>query len=212
MVARGNARRTHETVQVHNVGSQLWRISGAAASLGLILLVDYYFRIASPRLITIAVLDELAHIATALLFLFALWRVINIWFAAGSLVGAVLIDIDHLPALFSTGSLAAHPERPVTHSLVSVIALLFIALVFSGRARAALVGGALGVATHLLRDMATGGVPLLWPVHHAIVDLPYGVYAAMIVALALIPPLRYLRPTIRNSRPAGIPTGDSATN
>jgi inner membrane protein len=189
----------------------MWSIFGAIVSLAIIFLVDYYFKIASPRLITIAILDELAHISTAFLFLIVFKRFVNLPFAAGCLAGAVLIDLDRLPELFSTGTLVAQPERPITHSLVSVLGLLLIAVVLSAQFRWVFIGAALGVAMHLLRDLATGGVLLLWPVHSANIELSYAAYAVMIVALALVPMVRCTKSRFgpvtnrawRLARPAG---------
>jgi inner membrane protein len=135
----------------------------------------------------VAVLDEPAHLATAALLLAALLpgraRALVPW----ALAGAVLIDLDHIPLylwdlLTSDGS-----GRPVTHSLLTVLVLVCAGLLARTRTRTALLGLALGVALHLVRDLGTGpGVPLLWPLDGRSVLVPYAAYFAAVAAAAVI--------------------------
>jgi inner membrane protein len=129
-------------------------------------------------------LDELAHLATAGLLLTALlperWGRLRPW----ALVGAVAIDIDHVPMYFwDVGS--ASSGRPGTHSLAVVLVLL-AAGTLSRRLRVPLCGLALGVLCHLVRDVATGpGVPLLWPLTGTSVSVPYVAHVAVLTSVAM---------------------------
>lgn len=171
-----------------------WVMAVTLSSLGFIFAADYYFEIASPSLIVVAALDETAHIATALIFLVGFWRVVNLWLAAGWLAGAVLIDLDHLPAVAAWGLAIIEAERPATHSLATILIVAGVAAVLPrhGRSSAVVFGASLGLATHLLRDLATGGVPLLWPVDGEAIEISYWGYAIAIIAGALYPLVRYL--------------------
>jgi putative flavoprotein involved in K+ transport len=145
----------------------------------------------------IGLLDEPAHLLTAWLVLNAVgtahlrpWR----WV----LLGAVAIDIDHIPLYLWGGPVPVDGGRPVTHSLITVLVLLAVGG-GTRRARAVLVGLAFGVLTHLVRDVATGpGVPALWPVRQESVLLPYRVYLLLLVGLAAIAVVRQLRPGHRD--------------
>jgi inner membrane protein len=130
--------------------------------------------------------DWLGHLATGVV-LIALLRPPRA-VAAGILVGSVILDLDHLPLEFGTDLLTAGTPRPYTHSLASVVAMLLLA----GVTRApVLLGMAIGFAGHLLRDVGTGGgVPLLWPLSHDATATRFGVYVAILAALALLSVVR----------------------
>jgi inner membrane protein len=109
-------------------------------------------------------LDEPAHLLTACVALsvYAPGRT-RAW--PWVLLGAVAIDLDHIPLYLWGGPVATGGGRPVTHSATTVAALLVIALVVP-KVRTAASGLAAGVLLHFVRDIATGpGVPLLWPLH-----------------------------------------------
>jgi len=107
-----------------------------------------------------AVLDEVAHLATAAL----------LWGARPAvMLGAVTIDLDHLLPWSGGG-------RPGGHSL-------WPPLVLGVTSRGAPRDIGLGIAAHLVRDAATGGVPWLWPLGDWTLRLPYTAYA---VGLALL--------------------------
>jgi inner membrane protein len=136
-------------------------------------------------LVPLAALDEPAHLLTAWLVLAAATaRTARLPLLPWVLTGAVLLDLDHVP-LYLGADIAVSPGgRPVSHSLLTV-ALLLVAAGAVRRWRVPLAGLALGVATQLLRDLATGpGVPLLWPVLAQDVLLPYPPYGVVLVALA----------------------------
>jgi inner membrane protein len=141
-----------------------------------------------------AVLDEPAHLATAALLLATCLprraRAVVPW----ALAGAVLIDLDHIP-LYLWGALTSDGYgRPVTHSLLTVLVLAGAGLLFRGRARTALLGLALGVGLHLVRDLGTGpGVPLWWPLGGHSVVVPYAAYFAVVLTAAALATARALR-------------------
>jgi inner membrane protein len=131
--------------------------------------------------------DWIGHLATGVV-LVALLRPPR-RMAAAILAGSVLIDLDHLPLqLLHTDVLTAGTPRPYTHSLLTALVLLAAA----GAARSqVLLGLAIGVAGHLLRDIGTGdGVALLWPLTDDGVVLPFGVYVAVLAVLAFAAAVR----------------------
>jgi inner membrane protein len=157
-----------------------------AGALAAVLLLDLLLATRSRPVPVVALLDEPAHLLTAWLVLAAFsarTTVARAW--PWVLAGAVLLDLDHVPLFLGLDVTATQSGRPVTHSLTTVAALLVAALV-SRRGRVALAGLAVGAATQLLRDLATGpGVPLLWPALSADVRLPYAAYLAVLVVLVV---------------------------
>jgi inner membrane protein len=158
-----------------------------AAAVALIWLLDAARAARSWSTLAIAVLDEPAHLATAALLLAAVlpWRERAL--AGWALAGAVLIDLDHVP-LYLWGALTIDGHgRPVPHSLATVLVLAAAGWAARGRVRTALLGLALGVGLHLVRDLATGpGVPLWWPLATQTVLLPYAVYLTAMGAVAVV--------------------------
>lgn len=155
-----------------------------AACAGLwIVAVDAIFRWFSPSLLLAAILDEAAHFATTLLFVLPLLTRISRHFLAGALMSTVLIDIDHIPARFGLAVMAEGDARPPSHSLLTVIVVIVLALILQGRGRQVLLGIGFGVMTHLVRDMATGGLPFWWPISADNIRFPYAGYAALILGL-----------------------------
>ena len=73
------------------------------------------------------------------------------------------IDLDHIPLYL--GLLGNQDQRPVTHSLTTVLVISLAAAV-SRRHRAVLAGCVAGLLIHFARDIAEGlpGVRLLWPI------------------------------------------------
>lgn len=138
-----------------------------------------------------AVLDEPAHLLTAWVLLLVtglLWRRLAAW----ALVGAVAIDLDHVPLYWGWEDIAPDGGRPFTHSLATVGVLVAAAAV--PKLRAAGLGLAVGVLLHLVRDLGTGpGVPLWWPFSGESVTVPYEVYAAGLSLAALLAATAALR-------------------
>jgi inner membrane protein len=165
------------------------RRSGLYAALALILIfgVDSVDPLGTRPLLAAALLDESAHLATALLFLRALDMQVTRSSVLGLLLGAVMIDIDHVPLqLFGNDILTAGTNRPHSHSLLALALVLLIGFALSGMWRRGAFCLALGHASHLARDMATGGVPLLWPLSSARIEVAYSGYALMVIVAALL--------------------------
>jgi inner membrane protein len=150
-------------------------------------------------------LDEPAHLATALVILGALVRVRGALpdphFGWTMLACSVLIDLDHLPAEFGTGALTNGTPRPYTHALWTVIALTLawatarFFVIRSGRSRPAtveliLAGAAWGVAAHFVRDIATAPMSFWWPVTDIAVQVPYWWYVVALSVIIAIGPVR----------------------
>jgi inner membrane protein len=130
-------------------------------------------------------LDEPAHLLTAGLALGTVTvRHRRVW--RWLLLGAVALDVDHVPLyLWGVGG-AVEGGRPVTHSLATALVLVAIAATVP-RVRTAAAALSAGVVLHLLRDAATGpGVPLLWPVRPDSVLLPYRIYLFVLATLAVL--------------------------
>ena len=109
-------------------------------------------------------LDEPAHLATGALGLLALACFIDVprrFYVAG-MIASVAIDLDHIPLYL--GLLGNEDQRPVTHSLATVIVVASAAVVWR-RHRAVLAGIVTGLLIHFARDIAEGppGVRMLWP-------------------------------------------------
>jgi|1186.fasta_scaffold51643_2 inner membrane protein len=139
--------------------------------------------IAPPVGAELALLDEPAHLATAVLVLLNL-RIRERTFLLSALVASVVIDLDHLPRQLGSDFLTHGTTRPYTHSLAGVAGLSALALLVTRR-RAIAIGVATGLLAHLARDVATGGgVALLWPLTGRPVQIPRAVYFATLVALA----------------------------
>jgi inner membrane protein len=129
--------------------------------------------------------DWIGHLATGVV-LIALLRPSG-RMALGILAGSVLIDLDHLPHELGTDILTAGTPRPYTHSLLTLLVVLAVARL----ARSELVlGGAIGLAGHLGRDLGSGDVVLLWPISKGTESVPFAVYVAVLAALALAAVLR----------------------
>ena len=137
-------------------------------------------------------LDEIGHLLTAALLLLALPRPARRKVWPWALIGAVAIDVDHVP-LYTFAPEFEVGGRPPTHSLLTVL-VLFVAALAIPAARVPLAGLALGVCLHFVRDVATGpGMPLFWPVSHAVVRVPYPAYLAVMVVAAGVGTWRILR-------------------
>lgn len=136
-------------------------------------------------------LDEVCHLATAVLVLDATTR----WharhtpprFLLAALLASVLIDVDHVPMdLLSSDIITAGTPRPYTHSLTTMVVLLVATGVLRHRRSATPVAGVtVGVGLHLLRDLATAPVALWWPVAAHGLEVSYGWYAAVLVLAML---------------------------
>jgi len=130
-------------------------------------------------------LDEPAHLLTAGLALSATGeerRKVWLWV----LLGAIAIDVDHIPLYLWGAPVAVDGGRPVTHSLTTA---LFLAAVAAAVPRVRTAAGALsaGVVLHLLRDAATGpGVPVFWPARPESAFLSHWAYVLVCFTLAAV--------------------------
>ena len=129
-------------------------------------------------------LDEPAHLATAALGLLVLACLVDVprRFYVAALIASVAIDLDHIPLYL--GLLGNGGQRPVTHSLCTVI-VVAVAAVISRRHRAVLAGVATGLVLHFARDIAEGppGVRMLWPLQDTAWTASYWWFLGMIIAL-----------------------------
>lgn len=167
-----------------------------ALCLAVVLLLDAVARARSWGLFVTGVLDEPAHLATALLVLVAAAGPLRLSshprFIWAALTAAVAIDVDHLP-LYAGVPVDIDGGRPFTHSLATVVALLAAAAAVRRfrRFRPVLLGAATGVLLHFVRDLATGpGVSLCWPVWDQRIDVPYSAYVVVLSACAAVGTLR----------------------
>ncbi len=171
-----------------------WAAHSRSFTSLVVFAVDALLRRATLPLPVIAALDETAHLATADLLLGALCPRAAAPFARAARLGAVLIDLDHVPKYAGWRRLVREEGRPYSHSLPTIAALLAIAARSAGLRQPAL-GAAFGLATHLSRDLADeDGAPLFWPVVARNVRVPYGVYAATLLAAAAVAARRARRP------------------
>jgi inner membrane protein len=185
------ARKTLGSVRRAVTSYRLGRLLAPALAFLCIAGLDLVAGIRSWPLVIIGLLDEPAHLLTAWLGLSAVAvRRRRLWPYA--LLGAVLIDLDHVP-YYLWGALDSGAGRPVSHSLVTVLALLTVAAA-DRRARLPAAGLAVGVLLHFARDIATGpGIPLLWPVRPESESVPYWAYLAGLTGCAVLSTARTCR-------------------
>lgn len=161
-----------------------------------VVLDDAFLMPRAPSFAVLGLLDEPAHLATSLVLLAAItamagWRGARppAAFAAGLVLAGNLMDVDHVPEVLGSDALTAGTPRPYSHSLLTVVILTAVSLTArrSGRRRGSAVaaGAAVGVAGHLLRDLGTAPVALLWPVSDRGLTIPHSAYLA-VLALATV--------------------------
>jgi inner membrane protein len=157
--------------------------------LAAVFLVDFGARRCPPTTTAqLGTVDEVAHEATAILTIAAVCGLAPKVFkdpgVVAAAVGAIVIDLDHVPQLLGYDFLTRGTERPYTHSLLTPAVLGAAALACPARRRI-FIGLSTGVGIHFLRDVATGpGIPLAFPLSKSMVLLPYGTYAAVLGAFA----------------------------
>src|SRR6266508_2626856 len=150
----------------------------------VVFLIDLVLRRQHP-LVIVGVLDELAHVVTALLAHRALRLPKTRQTILGTLLGAILLDLDHVPQYLGSRILTSTTQRPVTHSLGGLGAVAMMALSFPRGLRPLAGFVAFGALTQLVRDIATGpGIAVAWPWSEREVSLPYAMYAALVCMLA----------------------------
>jgi len=143
---------------------RVWLWAGPLLLAGIALAFDALNRQVEFGLLSTGPLDEVAHLATAALGLMVLACFVDAprRFYVAALVASVAIDLDHIPLYL--GLLGDDGQRPVTHSLATVLVFAAAAAI-SRRHRAVLAGVATGLVLHFARDIAEGppGVRMLWP-------------------------------------------------
>ena len=158
----------------------------SAGSIGLatVLVIDSFILTRLPPRPLSGVVDEAAHVATAVALLGAMPGS-DPGFARGLLAASVLLDVDHVPELWGRGWLRPRGARPVPHSITTPALVLWQASRTRNRGA---FGAAVGLAGHLLRDLATGrtGVALLWPLTRRPFSVRYRKYAAALALLAAV--------------------------
>lgn len=152
--------------------------------------LDASFRGAELPLFKEAVVDETAHVATALIAVICFFPQAGIRMVVGAVLGSTAIDLDHLPAMAGSLILTAGTNRPYTHSMTTVVLVTFLGFALPSLLRPFVWGVTFGVLSHLLRDMATGGVPLFWPLATFRVVVPYHLYFVVLVAATCITVVR----------------------
>jgi inner membrane protein len=166
-----------------------------SAALLVIVLIDAWLGGGERSLLQRAMSDETAHLLTAVLFLAAMPMVLPARFVAGALIGAVAIDLDHLPLIAGSDLLTQQTNRPFTHALLTIAIVVGLSMLLPTRWRWAGFGIAAGVAAHFWRDLATStaGVPLLWPWQTFGFTLPYGLYLGVLIGCVGLAAMRQKR-------------------
>jgi membrane-bound metal-dependent hydrolase YbcI (DUF457 family) len=135
-----------------------------------------------------APLDWTNHLLTTLFIVWAVRPLVSRRMILAALVASVVIDADHIPGYLGSEIITGAGNRPYTHSLATVAVLLALAAARpSWRGWAS--GAALGVLSHLWRDMAEPqgvGVSLLWPCSDRNVTTSAHLYLGSIAVLAVI--------------------------
>lgn len=161
-----------------------------AALVAVIVGADLISRRVPFDILVTGLLDEPAHLSTAALVLLAVAGGHRLAAAPtvtlSAMAASVLIDVDHVPLYAGVPWVADIGGRPYTHSFATVVGLLAVWLL-AGRRWPVVVGAAIGVCLHFVRDVATGpGLPLWWPLSSVDVRLPYRWYLIAVVALGLV--------------------------
>lgn len=141
----------------------------------------------------VGLLDIAAHVLTTAILLATVAPVRSRTFVLSALWASILIDVDHAPPFLHLLTVPFHTERPITHCLLVAVLPLFLVRLRPAWSRALLTGVSCGILTHLLRDAATGSIPLLWPLPIAPLRLPYPAYALALLACASILRWRFRR-------------------
>lgn len=160
------------------------------ALLLVVVALDLLIHVSRPGYALLGLLDEPAHLATGAIVVAVvsarrggLPR--SLW--VGALCSTVLIDLDHLPSVLGSDVLTAGTPRPYTHSLTTVLCLGVSALATRRHPMSRVLQGCvIGVSAHLLRDVATAPIALVWPLSNDGVAIPYVVYLAVLAAATVL--------------------------
>ena len=162
-------------------------------ALAVVVLLDEVTRSRHWGVAMTGVLDEPAHLATAVLVLLAAAGprrlLAHPGYSCAAVIASVAIDLDHVP-MYEGLRVGVDGGRPFTHCLLTAFVLAAAGLAVR-TFRPVLLGLATGVLLHLLRDLATGpGVSLFWPVWPTRIELPYVAYLIILAGCALIATMR----------------------
>jgi inner membrane protein len=177
---------------------------GLLGCAAVLLAADLAYQHAGDSFFPGAPLDETAHFLTALLLLQLLPARQRERIAVPALVASVAIDLDHIPQYLGYHFLTVGTPRPYTHSLLTPLVLVALALAVR-RHRVLFLGLALGVLLHFFRDLAEGngsGVSLMWPLSDRPFSYPHSTYLmlmACVLAAGLC--LALVRPRLRAAVP-----------
>ena len=165
----------------------VWTILAAAA---LFAVDQFVYQRVGSSILPQAPLDWIDHLLTTVFIVWATRPLIGRRQLVPALVASVVLDADHIPGYLGSDALTAGTHRPYTHSLLTILVLLAIAMA-RPRWRWWTSGAALAVASHLWRDLAEpqgAGVALLWPASDRSITTPAWLYLgsiALFAALAL---------------------------
>lgn len=167
----------------------MWAIVAAGA---LFAVDQFVYQLVGSPILPQAPLDWIDHLLTTIFIIWAARPLIGRRQLVPALIASVVIDADHIPGYLGSDVWTAGTHRPYTHSLLTILVLLAIAAA-RPRWRWWASGAAVGVASHLWRDLAEpqgAGVALLWPVSDRTITTPAWLYLGSIAVLVLIAAIR----------------------
>ena len=134
-------------------------------------------RPATESLAVHGLIDEMAHVLTATIVALA-FRSLDVAVSlAWALIGGVILDSEHILQLLGWTDAIPGSSRGGGHSLL-VVAIVLLVSVADGTHRIGWISLAVGMASHLFRDMATGTVALLWPFDATPLSIRHDIYLA----------------------------------
>ena len=134
-------------------------------------------RPATESLAVHGLIDEMAHVLTAAIMALA-FRSLDVAVSlAWTLIGGVILDGEHVLQLLGWTDPIPGSSRGGGHSLLVVVVVLLVGAA-DGSRRMWWISLAIGMASHLFRDMATGTVALLWPFDATPLSIRHDIYLA----------------------------------
>jgi hypothetical protein len=155
-----------------------------APAMVLIMGIDLRLR-GSEDILTHGIVDETAHLLTALV-IFSAIRALGFpvnWPMA--LFGAIVADVDYLLIREGLMDHVGDTSRGLLHTLGPALGVIAIGLAVPPL-RVVLLSLGVGMLTHVLRDSATASTSLLWPLSDHAFHLRYSVYLAVLIGFTLI--------------------------